>query len=562
MKLTVRACDERGKPLFCRIELYKLPSEGDPVADRHRIAAAYGNGWQEFEVEAGVYAVECGKGKLFVPAQETVIIDNDNTRIDILLKEIVDPRAFGLFAFDAHSHVARNERTNTGNLINASAVMKGEGFHFFFAGSPYDAETLQEDIRARPVDESMPYRIQYRDIIEAVNDDELIMDIGNEIVKCRYGHMFLMNYEQKPPFSRYYDRAWDPWLFTKIGEEPNYELPYPYEALANERGSNSVAVAAHPTSWWDHKGEFITNIATTLGFDILARSIDAMVIMGYDGDHVHYQRLWYEVLNEGYFMPGVAEMDLTFDSLSRKQLQFKTYSYADDFSIDALCTAVKAGRNVVTTGPILRLSVNGHRPGTVLNYADNESFRLRVEAIGCSEAPLSSIQLIVNGEVWRECRTDGASFEWTEALSVDRDSFVIAKCYDGAGNVAITNPVYIRNKPFENKDFKSNVTVRAFKDGEPAEGTFRIGDHPAKLPFSERFRCSIYVSDAVHIEVDGVVRTVKLFELDELQAIFKSLYFGDFNRDRRYVPGEVPASAFELKRIREVLRNPDLRIYF
>ncbi len=562
MKLKVQVCDESEKPVYCRMDLYKLPNEDDPAADQYRIDSAYGHGGHTFDVEAGVYAIECRKGKLFVPAQETVVVNNEDRHVEVILKEIVDTRALGLFAFDAHSHVARSERKNTGNLMNASAVMKGEGFHFFFAGSPYDVETLLEDNSGKQTSDTSPYRSKYRDVIEAVNDGELIMDIGNEIVKCRYGHMFLMNYEQKPPFSRYYDRAWDPWLFTKIGDEPKYELLYPYEALAKESGSNSVAVAAHPTSWWDHKGEFITNIATTLGFDILAGSIDAMVIMGYDSDHVHYQELWYEVMNQGYFMPGVAEMDLTFDSLSPKHLQFKTYAYADGFSIDALCTAVKAGRNIVTTGPILQLFVREQGPGAVLNYTDNEAFNLRVEAVACCEAPISRIQLIVNGEVWKEYVAYGASFEWNETLSVDRDSYVLAKCYDGAGNVAITNPVHIRNKPFENRDFKSNLSVQVFKDGKPAEGLFWIGNQPDKVPFSEEVRCRINVAADVQIEVDGVVQTVKLFEMDELQKIFKHLYFGYFNQDRRYKPGEVPPSAYELGRIKELLSNVDLRVSF
>ncbi|WP_217592067.1 CehA/McbA family metallohydrolase [Cohnella sp. GbtcB17] len=561
MKLKVQVCDKNKESIPCKIDLYPLTGEDDSVADRDRAETVYSGGRHEFEVEAGAYAIECQKGKLFVPARESVIVLNEDVAVDLVLEEIIDTRSLGLYAFDAHSHVTRNERSGC-NPMRAADVMKAEGFHFFFAGSPYDAETLLEDREPPLSGGNVPYRERFRDLLEASNNENFTMDIGNEIVKCRYGHTFLMNYEQKPPFSKYYDRAWDPWLFTKIGDEPSYEILYPYEALAEERGNNSVAVAAHPTSWWDHKGEFITNIATTLGFDILARSIDAMVVMGYDADHVHYQKLWYEVLNQGYFMPGVAEMDLTFDALSQKHLRFKTYAYADSFHIDALCTAVKAGRNIVTTGPIVQLFANGQGPGSVFPYAASETFRLRVEAVACYQAPLSRVQLIVGGEVWKEYEANDARFEAIETLSVDGDSFVLAKVYDGAGNVAMTNPVYFRNKPFENEAFKSNLTVHVAKDGQPAEGAFWIGGQPEKTPFSERIDCRIDVAADVHIEVDGVVRIVKLFELEELQAIFKNLYFGYFNEDRRYAPGEVPASAFELGRIKEMLSKVDLRISF
>ena len=104
---------------------------------------------------------------------------------------------------------------------------------------------------------------------------------------------------------------------------PTYTRPWP------GKEEHSVAVFAHPTSWWWHdNGEFVTNIATTLGFEILAESIDAMVVMGYRSDHTYYQELWYDALNNGYFLPGVAETDTLLDAVPSKFLWFKTYTYS------------------------------------------------------------------------------------------------------------------------------------------------------------------------------------------------------------------------------------------
>jgi hypothetical protein len=439
--------------------------------------------------------------------------------------------------------------------------MKGEDYNFFFAGSPYDRETHNQD-KNKSYDEKISFREKFREIIKAVNNTSFILDIGNEIVKCRYGHMFLMNFDQKPPFSQYYDREWDPWLFTKVGEEPKYCILYPYEALGKERGRNSVAVAAHPTSWWHYNGEFITNIAATLGFEILAGSIDAMVIMGYDSDHIHYQELWYEALNNGYFMPGVAETDHTFDTIRMEHLNFKTYTHVDEFSIDSLCTSVKAGRNMVSSGPIIQLKVNNQLPGTVLNYKEEEEFIVHIVADRCYQASLSKIQLIVNGKVWKEYGINDNRYDLKEKLKVNQDSYILAKCYDFAGNVAIANPVYIRNKPFENKDFKSDLSVRVTRDGNPVDGLYWIDDHPNKMEFSKEIHCKIKVASDVNIEVAGVVKKVKLFEMDELQTLFRNLYFGYFNQDNRYAPGEVPAACFELSRIKKILSKVDLQISF
>jgi hypothetical protein len=38
------------------------------------------------------------------------------------------------------------------------------------------------------------------------------------------------------------------------------------------------------------------------------------------------------------------------------------------------------------------------------------------------------------------------------------------------------------------------------------------------------------------------------------------LYFGWFNKDKRYKPGEVPAACFKLAEIREILDNVVLNV--
>lgn len=557
MKLKVHVCNDKMERTFCRISLHKL-SKGT-VDDKQ--STFYCDGEYEFELEPGEYHFEFHKGQLYHPVHKQMVIDDMDVVVEVVLTELIDTKRMGLYSFDAHSHVSRNLKLKTGNLENASMIMKGEDFNFFFAGSPYDQETHIQNINNQ-YDDEVTFREKYAERIHAINSESFIVDIGNEIVKCRFGHMFLMNHEQAPPYSKYYDSTWDPWLFTKVGEEPEYCIPYPYEALGKEKGKNSAAVAAHPTSWWHHQSEFISNIAATIGFEILAESIDAMVIMGYDSDHVHYQRLWYDALNNGYFMPGVAETDHTFDTNSQKHLVFKTYTFLDEFGIEELCSSVKAGRNLVSSGPILLLKVNDQRPGSVMNYAEDEMFDIHIEAMRCYQAALCHIQLIVNGEVWKEYKINEDRYNLKEKLTVNQDSYILAKCYDSAGNVAITNPVYIRNKPFENRGFESEVTVKVTQDGKRVNGRFWIDDNISKVTFSEEFQCNIKVTSEVNIEVGGIVKKIKLFELDELQHIFKNLYFGYFNSNNRYAPGEVPAEYFELSRIKKILKKVDLEISF
>jgi hypothetical protein len=561
MRLKVKVMNTAGEKTYCLVVLQDISCDSSANVRDYR-ERVYCDGEFEFELEKGTYEVSVYKGKLYKAYYNTVALQEKDAGLEIVLEELLDVKGMKLYSFDAHSHVSRDAVLETGNLERASTIMKGEDFNFFFAGSPYDHEVHLQDLNGNFTDK-VSYREKFTSVISGVNNSSFILDIGNEIVKCRYGHVFMMNYVQNPPFSKYYDREFDPWLFTKIGEEPAYAISYIHEAIFKEHGENSVAVSAHPTSWWWHdNGEFITNIASTIGFEILAGSIDAMVVMGYGSDRKYYQELWYDALRNGYFLPGVAEIDAFYDTIPVKHLEFKTYTYTDEFRIDSLCSSVREGRNIVSSGPIVTMKVNGQLPGAVLQYSRGEAFEAEIQAFRCREGLLSKIQLIVNGIVFKEFDICQEQFTTNEVISVEEDSFLIAKCYDFAGNTSFTNPVYVRNKPFVNKGYLSCVGINVTKGGSCAEGTYWLDDTSGRIAFEGTISLKMRPSSRLHVEVDGQTKTIRLIELKELQQIFKNLYFGYFNKDRRYFPGEVPAEQFKLARIREILDHVEMDVEF
>ena len=53
--------------------------------------------------------------------------------------------------------------------------------------------------------------------------------------------------------------------------------------------------------------KYTTNVASYLSFGLLAGQIwDGLVVMGYNHDHIFYQNLWFNILNQGYQMPAIA----------------------------------------------------------------------------------------------------------------------------------------------------------------------------------------------------------------------------------------------------------------
>ncbi len=555
MNLKIKILDSNREKTCCKLVL-------SGPKDSRNIQSLYCDGEYNFDVDSGQYHIDVYKGKLYWPHQEVIQMIHHDIMLEITLDEMIDPIDYNLYSFDAHSHTSRDDKLETGNPFNASVIMRGEGFHFLFAGSPYDHDGHLQYL-TKNVTDICSYRKRFDSVIKEVNSNRFILDIGNELIKCRYGHICMMNFEQTPPYSKYYDESFDPWLFTKIGPEPEYIIPYIYEAIKNERDENSITFSAHPTSWWWHSnGEFITNIATTLGFEILAGTIDAMVIMGYRSDHTHYQQLWYDALNNGYFLPGIAETDIAFDGVTEDKIQFKTYAYLDEFSINDLCDAIRKGRCMVSSGPLLLMKVNGQLPGTVYNYSENDDFLVDIKAFRCYQGRLAKIELIINGDILKEYCLHTDSCEFQELIKIEKDGFIIAKCYDSAGNIAIANPVYFRNKPFVNHLYQSSVNVKVTKNGTSTSGFYWTDESPSKIHFDDMLSLKMKLVSNLNIEVEGQVKIIKLFELKELQNIFKYLYMGSFNADRLYNPGEIPSCEFKLDKIREILDNVNLEVNY
>jgi transcriptional regulator with XRE-family HTH domain len=198
----------------------------------------------------------------------------------------------------------------------------------------------------------------------------------------------------------------------------------------------------------------------------------------------------------------------------------------------------------------------------VTRAGESEKFELEIYAHRCCESVLSKIQIMINANIYKEFYLNRNEFHNVETLEIAEDSFILVKCYDCEGNLGMTNPVYIRNKPFLNKGYLSHVCINVYKNGNRAQGYYSLGESGERLYFDGTIRVSMKAAAKLHVEVNGKEKTIRLFELPELQDIFRNLYFGRFNKDKRYNPGEVPASEFKLSRIREILDNVELELNF
>jgi hypothetical protein len=174
-------------------------------------------------------------------------------------------------------------------------------------------------------------------------------------------------------------------------------------------------------------------------------------------DFLEYEHQeYYRYLNAGYRLPLVGGTDKMSSNtpvgLYRTYAQLET---GEDFSYDAWCRALKAGRTFLSGGPLLWLKVDGHAPGDEIRIGAGAT--VEVEAEARSIIPIHSLQIVSQGRVVAETVSAGGSrtLKLKERLHFDSDSWLAARCagpgyrarphYDARrrGVMAHTSPVYL-----------------------------------------------------------------------------------------------------------------------
>ena len=248
------------------------------------------------------------------------------------------------------------------------------------------------------------------------------------------------------------------------GDYQSDKTPAPnFESHALIHAQGGAISYTHPCRWWWGKWggrgiypveqrKFVSNMAQELPFDTLAGptydAIDILMQTREKEVNASGLQLWYLLLNHGYRMPATASTDATFDNPGRGMPgKVRVYTKTGgSFSMPRLAAAMKAGRNFVTSGPLLTIDVGGHQPGEVLTVTKptTVTVRLRAWAAPGSESRLSEVELIQNGISVRRLPVNGSRLNSAVDWTLEGSGWIIARCFgkDRDHEVAITNPVY------------------------------------------------------------------------------------------------------------------------
>ena len=166
---------------------------------------------------------------------------------------------------------------------------------------------------------------------------------------------------------------------------------------------------------------------------------------------------YYRYLNAGYALPLVGGTDKM--TAQTPVGLFRTYVKlldGDDFTFENWCRGLRAGRTVLTSGPLLDLTVDGSEIGDTV-HVDGAGQCLSVRATARSLFPFGWLELIQDGQVVASVAADpdGATTVLEASIEVHKDSWVAARCLDSTDAAlrhhdewrrhvfAHTSPVYL-----------------------------------------------------------------------------------------------------------------------
>ncbi|HVU88902.1 MAG TPA: CehA/McbA family metallohydrolase [Pirellulales bacterium] len=370
------------------------------------------------DVPAGPVRIEVWKGLEYrVEMHSTHVTAGAERDVQIELTRTVAMAEQGWHSADPHLHVNRTSDADDNtifDLLEAEDIRRGmilcynEDTSNYKGLMPEQATPQLRGLGLESIRERGPYAIVS----------------GQEYRNGVLGHLNLFLRDRLYLTGQQLDPNVGP-LYAAVGEETRRQGGYAFHA----HGGYGLEI------WAD-----LVQGATT-GVELLQFGIYRGI--GLEG--------WYHVLNAGFRFPGIAASDYP---ACRKLGDCRTYAHVEgEASFPAWLRAAAEGRSFMTTGPLVLLDVEDHRPGDIVTTPDKQPKKVRARLRVRSEtAPVTNVQLIVNGRIVRELVVprDAGTAQWLsldERVELTESSWIAARAFSTspfgtADAEAHTNPVF------------------------------------------------------------------------------------------------------------------------
>lgn len=429
-------------------------------------------------------------------------------------------------------------------------------------------------------------------MLHAVNSgqDHTLFYLDNETPKTRFGHLWWVGYHYDFPAWHDYDQPFDRWMCTEQAPDDDADEPVPYDRrpysqiFDAQHKQGSVGIWAHPTSWWlDREGRFITNIAAEMPAHAYAHGrLDGMVVMGYHAYRPEYQALWFALLDQGYFVPGTAEMDMGLSDTKAQNDDPVRLSYVPCAKPTPTMAEIKhgfkAGTLLCSSGPLLTVSVDGKSSGQVATAVAGRAHKVtvRVESGPENPGPLGRLELITKGGkvIFSQDQTPEGVYTFTLPSSTQK-SYVIARVFGANDNPvdhknvklhAVTNPVYLH--PAGASFVKPGTTrVTLNRAGKTKANSFRLETGNGDILDSGTLRSNVTITApasarVVFYEGEKAVATRYLInDNPAVMVLMRHLYRGRFMQTHpNLTSGEVPVECWQLDQFPQAMAGVTLDV--
>lgn len=176
--------------------------------------------------------------------------------------------------------------------------------------------------------------------------------------------------------------------------------------------------------------------------NVLAGRIAALNV--FDGSRTgNYEENYYRYLNLGLRLPLSTGTDWFLYDFARVYAEMPGKP-----TIPRWLEAVKAGRCLATNGPLLTLTVDGKRPGDVIQL--DRSRTVRIEATGIGRHDFRELQLIQNGQIVHRQPAAHENGSWSARMQreirVDRPAWFAVRI-DASTHNEFDRPLFAHSSP-------------------------------------------------------------------------------------------------------------------
>lgn len=384
-----------------------------PIRHRDLDYYFFTSGRFSIRVPPGLNQIKAGKGYEYLPVEISVSLRPGETRsIEIPLHRWIDMAETNWHSGDTHLHFERTGKNDELLVTLLSARDIKYGFILsmntggYDAGGEFESWSQNKGLGERSVFRKGPYRLSS----------------GQEYRAQALGHMNLLMVDDYVQGGGYSD---------DVTGYPSLEL------IADQAHQLNGFVGLNHGGYDDQQGD-------GLG---LSGKIDFLELLQFGG----YRGLgldgWYDFLNIGYRWPIIAGSDFPY---TRELGDCLTYVYSEETpTVRGFLERASRGESFVTSGPMLFVTVNGKRPGSLLRLRENgrseKAEVLEVEIRVLSPVyPVHYLEIIQDGRVeYREFSSSGKS-QWSlrHQITARQSGWIAVRAYSDAGTEAHTNPVY------------------------------------------------------------------------------------------------------------------------